>query len=112
VCEAMMVGLPIVGLATTEMAVTVKNHINGFAHTDVDFLIKKMKYLLDNPDYAQVLGRNSADYAREHFSINRFSKEWEATFRNWSDLMQNNNKYGSEKESKYYQEELYDEKSV
>ncbi|HET6528800.1 MAG TPA: glycosyltransferase family 4 protein [Balneolaceae bacterium] len=112
VCEAMMVGLPIVGLATTEMAVTVKNHINGFAHTDVDFLVKKMKYLLDNPDDAETLGRNSADYAREHFSINRFSKEWKATFRNWSELMQNRKGRSAEIESKYHQEELYDEKSV
>lgn len=35
----MTIGLPIVGLATTEMAATVENNITGFVHTDVGKVI-------------------------------------------------------------------------
>lgn len=80
VCEAMMVGLPIVGMATTEMAVTVKNDVNGFAHTNVDFLIEKMKYLLEMPKKAHELGKNAKKHARKNFAINRFCRDWERTF--------------------------------
>ncbi len=83
VCEAMTVGLPVVGLATTEMAVAVKNGKNGFSHTDVDYLIKKMQFLLDHPDEAQSLSNNAQQFAREHFAIERFSSDWNKTFDDW-----------------------------
>lgn len=81
VCEAMMVGLPVVGLATTEMAVAVKNDENGYAHTNLDFLIEKMQYLLNNPEEARRLSSSAQSFAQKHFAIERFSNDWEATFR-------------------------------
>lgn len=76
VCEAMMTGMPIVGLATTEMVVTVKNDFSGYVHTDVDFLIEKMQMLLDNPDKAKSLGRGAQQTANEKFNIERFKADW------------------------------------
>lgn len=80
VCEAMMIGIPIVGLATTEMAVTIKNDYSGYIHTDVDFLIDKMKILLDNPEKAMELSAGAKQTAMEKFHIERFKKDWLSTF--------------------------------
>ena len=80
VCEAMMTGVPVVGLATTEMVVTVKNDYSGYVHTDVDFLIEKMQMLLDNPQKAAELGKGAQTYANERFNIERFKQDWLDTF--------------------------------
>jgi glycosyltransferase involved in cell wall biosynthesis len=80
VCEAMMTGVPVVGLATTEMVVTVKNDYSGYVHTDVDFLIEKMQELLDNPEKAKQLGQGAMQTANERFNIERFKKDWITTF--------------------------------
>src|SRR3954471_20598829 len=80
VCEAMMAGIPIVGLATTEMAVTIKNDFSGYVHTDVDFLIEKMQMLLENRDKAMQLGQGAQQTANERFNIERFKQDWIDTF--------------------------------
>jgi hypothetical protein len=82
VCEAMMTGMPVVGLATTEMVVTVKNDYSGYVHTDVDFLIEKMQELLDNPAKAKQLGQGAMATANERFNIERFKQDWITTFEN------------------------------
>jgi glycosyltransferase involved in cell wall biosynthesis len=76
VCEAMMIGLPVVGLATTEMAVTIENDLSGYIHTNTDFLIEKMKLLLQDPDKARQLGKGAKATAQQRFHINRFSQDW------------------------------------
>jgi len=81
VCEAMASAMPIVGLATTEMAVTIKNGYSGFIHTDIDYLIKQMKTLLENPEMAKQLGQNAKSTAEEKFNIKRFTDDWETLFR-------------------------------
>jgi len=81
VCETMMLGLPIVGLATTEMAVTIQNGFTGFVHTDLDYLIHKMQYLLDHPGKADEMGNNAKAVALQRFDIKRFTSEWERLFR-------------------------------
>lgn len=80
VCEAMMLGLPVVGMATTEMSMTIKNGVNGFIDTDVNVLIKRMKLLLDNPDKATEMGFNAKQTAYNKFSIERFTAAWESLF--------------------------------
>jgi len=80
VCEAMMTGVPVVGLATTEMAVTIKNDFSGYVHTDVDFLIDKMQMLLENRYKALELGRGAQQTAKERFNIERFKRDWLNTF--------------------------------
>ena len=80
VIEAMMVGLPIVGLATTEMATAVENDRCGYVDTNVDRLIERMEYLLRNPGDARRLGENARRYANERFNIGRFVADWNAVF--------------------------------
>lgn len=80
VCEAMALGMPIVGLATTEMAVTIKDGHSGFIHTDVDYLIDRMKFLLDDRTAALTMSKHARETAIEKFNINRFTQEWEALF--------------------------------
>ncbi|WP_235001231.1 glycosyltransferase family 4 protein [Nitrosovibrio sp. Nv4] len=77
VCEAMMTGLPMVGLATTEMVTAVENGKTGYVETDVDKLIERMRYLIDYPEHARELGRNARNYANQRFNIKRFASDWQ-----------------------------------
>ena len=76
VCEAMMVGLPIIGLATTEMVTAVQNGVSGYVDTNVGNLIKRMKDLLRWPQDARRLGSAARRYALERFNIRRFVRDW------------------------------------
>lgn len=80
VCEAMMLGLPIVGLATTELPVVVKNGISGYVHTDLHWLIQRMQLLITDPAQALALSQNAQHHAQQHFSIERFIQDWNAAF--------------------------------
>ncbi len=80
VIEAMMVGLPVVGLATTELAAVIENGVCGFVDTDMRKLVEPMQYLIAEPDEAQQLGENARRYAQERFGIERFSRDWETAF--------------------------------
>jgi glycosyltransferase involved in cell wall biosynthesis len=82
VCEAMTIGLPIVGMATTEMAVTVENGVTGFVHTDVDQVIRYAQRLLDEPELAQQIALNARLYAQQRFGIQRFANDWTALLLN------------------------------
>jgi len=80
VIEAMMVGLPIVGLATTEMVMAVQNGVSGYLATDPRALAEPMRELLRHPDEARRLGEGARRYAMERFAIERFARDWEQTF--------------------------------
>ena len=80
VCEAMMLGMPIVGLATTEMATVIENGVSGYVDTDVDRLIAMMQMLLKNPAEAQRLGDGARQCAEARFNIQRFTRDWDAAF--------------------------------
>jgi hypothetical protein len=77
VCEAMMTGLPIIGLATTELVTVVENGKTGYVETSVDKLIEHMRYLIDYPEHAQELSENARRYARQRFNIRRFANDWQ-----------------------------------
>lgn len=81
VCEAMAVGLPIVGLATTEMATTVINGVNGYVDTDRRALRDRMAELLADRELAARLGAGARETALERFGIDRFARDWESTLR-------------------------------
>jgi hypothetical protein len=51
----MMIGMPVVSLATTEYSAVLKNEISGFIHTDPEYLIEKMKEILKNRSLALVI---------------------------------------------------------
>ncbi len=81
VCEAMTLGMPVVGLATTEMATTVEDGVSGYVDNDVDVLVARMHTLLADQDLAMRLGEGARSYAARAFSIERFVADWDATFR-------------------------------
>ncbi len=76
VCEAMMLGLPVVGLATTEMATAVQNGVSGWVETDPRKLAGHVQRLLDDRDEAAALSEGAKRLARERFGIERFVAEW------------------------------------
>jgi len=79
--EAMMVGLPVIGLATIELATVIENGRSGYVDTDVEPLMEHMGRLLADPGEARRLGEGSRRRALERFSIGRFVRDWEAVFR-------------------------------
>jgi glycosyltransferase involved in cell wall biosynthesis len=81
VCEAMTLGVPVVGLATTEMSTAINNGVTGFVHTDLSYLIDKMRLLLEDKNLAMKIGAEGRKYALDRFNIKRFAKDWEETFR-------------------------------
>jgi glycosyltransferase involved in cell wall biosynthesis len=81
VCEAMMLGMPVVGLATTEMASAVQHGVTGYVSTDVEALIPLMQGLLRDPEAARRLGAAAREYALDRFNIHRFVRNWNAALR-------------------------------
>jgi glycosyltransferase involved in cell wall biosynthesis len=80
ICEAMMVGMPIIGLATTEMATAIENGISGYVDTDVRRLVEHMHRLLSNPGEARQLGEGARHRAIQRFNIRRFIGDWNDAF--------------------------------
>ncbi len=80
VVEAMMLGMPVVGMATTEMATAVRDGVTGYVDTDPIRLVGRMRGLLADPAEARRLGANARRHALERFGIDRFARDWERTF--------------------------------
>lgn len=80
VCEAMMVGLPIIGLATTELVTVIENGVSGYINTNVEVLIEHMRRLLSDPAEAQRLGQGARRQALKRFNIQRFVSDWNDAF--------------------------------
>ena len=76
VCEAMAVGLPVVGLATTELVTVIDDGVTGYTSTDPDRLVERMRLLLDRRDHARRLGAAARAVARRRFAIERFAQDW------------------------------------
>jgi hypothetical protein len=81
VIESMMVGMPIVALATAEMATVIENGVSGYVDTQVGTLVGHMRELLREPGLARQLGEGARRRARERFSIERFAADWDAALR-------------------------------
>jgi glycosyltransferase involved in cell wall biosynthesis len=80
VIEAMMIGMPIVALATTEMPTVIRHGESGLIDTDVLRLIDAMKRLLRDPVEARRLGQAAQRAAHERFNIERFAADWSRAF--------------------------------
>jgi glycosyltransferase involved in cell wall biosynthesis len=76
----MMLGMPVVGLATTELVTLIENGRSGFIDTRPEKLIEPMRFLLNEPHEARRIGQAGRHIAVERFSIERFARDWEATF--------------------------------
>jgi hypothetical protein len=81
VIEAMMIGMPIIGLATTEMSTVIENGKSGYLDTNPGTLVARMQLLLRDPVEARRLGEQARKTALERFNIQRFVKDWDAAFR-------------------------------
>lgn len=81
VCEAMMLGMPVVGLATTEMVSAVGNGRTGWVATDVAELVRHMHDLLDDRDRARRMGEAARREATRRFGIGRFVRDWDDALR-------------------------------
>ncbi len=75
--EAMAVGTPVVGLATTELATVIDNGRNGFVDTDPEQLVSAMEELLRDPGQAREWGRAARRTIAERFSMDRFVAAWD-----------------------------------
>jgi glycosyltransferase involved in cell wall biosynthesis len=80
VIEAMMVGLPVVAFATTEMATVVDNGETGYVDTSLQRLVARMQELVAAPAEARRLGLAARAYARERFGMGRFVADWNEAF--------------------------------
>lgn len=81
VIEAMMVGAPVVALATTELAGVIRDGDTGLVDTRLDRLIDAMQRLLRDRGEAQRIGEAGRRLAAERFSIDRFVRDWDAALR-------------------------------
>ncbi len=77
VIECMMVGLPIVALATTEMVTVIRDGRNGFIDTHPQRLVERMQILLKDRELAAQLGAEARRTAVERFNIGRFVADWD-----------------------------------
>jgi glycosyltransferase involved in cell wall biosynthesis len=80
ICEAMMVGLPILGVATTELVTVVTNGATGYVDTNIAALILQMQDLIKNPSKARKMSAKAKAYATKRFGIKRFARDWEQVF--------------------------------
>jgi glycosyltransferase involved in cell wall biosynthesis len=79
VCEAMMIGLPVVALPVTEMPTVLLDGVSGCLDADLERLKQRMAALLTDPEKARRLGAEAREVARRRFSLARFTADWHRT---------------------------------
>jgi hypothetical protein len=75
--EAMMVGLPVVGFAATELVTVIRNGESGYLDTEPRNLTEFMHTLIAEPALARELGEGARREAERRFNINRFIHDWQ-----------------------------------
>lgn len=78
VCEALCLGVPVVGLATTELSTVIENDVSGYIHTDLTVLVKQMQRLIAQPNLAQRLSKGARTIGHSRFNLQRFVRDWNA----------------------------------
>ena len=76
-----MTGLPVVGLATTELVTVIRDGESGILSTRPEKLVDGMRELIRDPAEARRMGEAARRTARERFSIARFARDWTGAFR-------------------------------
>lgn len=74
--EAMLLGMPVIVLDTTEAARAVPPGA-GFVSTNVDTLLAAARVLIDDTAEAARLGAAARDAALERYGLARFLREWD-----------------------------------
>jgi glycosyltransferase involved in cell wall biosynthesis len=75
--EAMYLGMPVVALATTEVAEAVPDEA-GVVSNRMDRLQEGLRTLVADADRAREAGRAARRAAMERFGIDRFLGDWDA----------------------------------
>jgi Glycosyl transferases group 1 len=78
--EAMHLGMPVVALATTEVAEAVPPDA-GAVSTRIDTLARAMRRFIDDPEEARERGHVARAAALEHYGLERFLGDWDETLR-------------------------------
>lgn len=78
--EAMLVGLPVVALATTEVPTVIRDGETGFLALDAEGLAAAGRELLRDAGLARRVGEAGREAARERFGIERFAQAWTEVF--------------------------------
>lgn len=81
VIEGLLIGMPVVALATTELPTVIEHGVTGYVSCDLETLIGHLRELLDDHDLARRIGANARAMARERFGIERFARDWNNAFR-------------------------------
>jgi hypothetical protein len=81
ILEAMAVGVPVVGLATTELPSVIRDGENGYVSNDRATLVGRMRELLEDRDLARRVGRAGRETVRARYGLERFGREWAELFR-------------------------------
>lgn len=71
-----LIGIPVVGVAATELPTVIVNGKNGFVHTDKTLLVDVMRQLMDEPDLARSWGEAGRRTAVERFNMDRYINDW------------------------------------
>jgi hypothetical protein len=74
--EAMQMGMPVLGLATTEAVEAVPPGA-GVLSTRVDTLVDAAQWLIDDPDAARGLGDRARQAALNRYGLDRFLADWD-----------------------------------
>jgi glycosyltransferase involved in cell wall biosynthesis len=74
--EAMQMGMPVLGLATTEAVAAVPSDA-GVLSTRVDTLVEAAQWLLDDPSAAARLGARARQAALARYGLDRFLADWD-----------------------------------
>jgi glycosyltransferase involved in cell wall biosynthesis len=74
--EAMMIGMPVVVLASTEAIEAVPPEA-GVLSTQVEVLVDAVRWLLDDPAAARTVGENARRAAQRRYGLTRFLTDWD-----------------------------------
>lgn len=80
IIEAMLLGMPVVGLATTELVTVIDSGRNGYVDTRPERLHGVMRELLREHRLAAEWGAAGRRTAEERFGIGRFVDDWLRVF--------------------------------
>jgi hypothetical protein len=75
--EAMHLGMPVVALATTEVPEAVPREA-GIVSTRLHTLCEGLRWLMDDPEQARVMGKAARAAARARYGLERFLADWDA----------------------------------
>jgi hypothetical protein len=77
--EAMLLGMPVVALATTEVPAAVPPEA-GIVSNRIDELVDGYRNLINDPDEARRRGKAGRSHALARYGLERFLRDWDKAF--------------------------------